>query len=170
MICCPWAYGSSLKLKQLYSHYLRHIWGFWVTCGVKMMSLCHGWGSQPTQTASHIHIKHIKSVWEHWYAVHGYMTVSSNSYTQLYPVIPAILGSDFVVLGHLWSQNDVIMPLLRLTANLKCFPHPYHRFRKCLSTLICCPWACGSSLKQLYPHYLGQILWFWVTCGVKRMV
>ena len=24
--------------------------GVWVTCGVKMMSLCHGWGSQPTQT------------------------------------------------------------------------------------------------------------------------
>ncbi len=29
--------------------------------------------------------------------------------------------------------------------------------------------ACGSSLKQLYPHYLTQILGFWVTCGVKMM-
>jgi hypothetical protein len=55
--------------------------GFWVPCGVKMMSLCHGWGSQPTQTASHIHIRHKQSVWAHWYAVHGHMAVASNSYT-----------------------------------------------------------------------------------------
>jgi hypothetical protein len=27
-----------------------------------------------------------------------------------------VTGSDFVVLGHLWSQNDVIMSWLRLTA------------------------------------------------------
>jgi hypothetical protein len=26
-----------------------------------------------------------------------------------------------------------------------------------------------SSLKQLYTHYLGQMLRFWVTCGVKMM-
>ncbi len=56
--------------------------GFWVTCGVKMMSLCHGWNSQPTQTASHIHIRHIQSVWALWYAVHGHMAVASNSYTR----------------------------------------------------------------------------------------
>jgi hypothetical protein len=28
---------------------------------------------------------------------------------QPYTVIPTLLGSDFEVLGHLWSQNDVIM-------------------------------------------------------------
>jgi hypothetical protein len=27
---------------------------------------------------------------------------------QPYTVIPPLLGSDFGVLGHLWSQNDVI--------------------------------------------------------------
>ncbi len=26
-----------------------------------------------------------------------------------YTFIPTLLGSDFGVLGHLWSQNDVIM-------------------------------------------------------------
>ncbi len=97
MICCPWAYGSSLK--QLYPRYLGQILGFWLTCGVKMMSLRHCWGWQPYQTASPIHIRHIQSVWEHQY----------------------------------------------------------------------CPWAYGSSLKQFYPHYLGQILGFWLTCGVKMM-
>ena len=43
-----------------------------------------------------------------------------------YTVIPTVLGSDFgVPLGHLWSQNDVIMSWLRLTATSNCFLHPY---------------------------------------------
>ncbi len=28
---------------------------------------------------------------------------------QPYKVVPTLLGSDFGALGHLWSQNDVIM-------------------------------------------------------------
>jgi hypothetical protein len=36
---------------------------------------------------------------------------------QPYTVIPTLLGSDFGVLDHsIWSQNDVIMLWLRLTA------------------------------------------------------
>jgi hypothetical protein len=31
-------------------------------------------------------------------------------------VLPTLLGSDFEVLCHLWSQHDVIMSWLRLTA------------------------------------------------------
>jgi hypothetical protein len=43
-----------------------------------------------------------------------------------YTVIPTLLlGSDFGVLGHLWSQNDVIMSWLRLTVTSNCFPPPY---------------------------------------------
>jgi hypothetical protein len=43
-----------------------------------------------------------------------------------YTVIPTLLlGSDFGVLGHLWSQYDVIMSWLRLTATSNRFPHPY---------------------------------------------
>ncbi len=53
----------------------------WVTCGVKKMSLSHGWGWQPPQTASCIHIINIQSVSTNWYAVHGYMAVATNSYT-----------------------------------------------------------------------------------------
>jgi hypothetical protein len=36
-----------------------------------------------------------------------------------------LLGIDFGVLGHLWSQNDVFTSWLRLTAASNCFPHPY---------------------------------------------
>ncbi len=44
---------------------------------------------------------------------------------QPYTVIPTQLGSDFGALGHLWSENDVIMSWLRLTATSNCLPHPY---------------------------------------------
>ncbi len=43
-----------------------------------------------------------------------------------YKVTPTLfLGSYFGVLGHLCSQNDVIMSWLRLTATSNCFPHLY---------------------------------------------
>ena len=44
--------------------------------------------------------------------------------SQPYIVLPILLGSDFGVLGHLWSQNDVIVSWLRLTATSNCFSHP----------------------------------------------
>ncbi len=44
---------------------------------------------------------------------------------QHYTVIPTLLGSDFGVLDHLWSLDDVIMSWLRLTATSNCFLHPY---------------------------------------------
>jgi hypothetical protein len=61
------------------------------------------------------------------------------------------------------------MSWLRLTATSNCFPHPYYTSTTCLSTLICCPWAYGSCRTQLYPHYLAQVLGYWVTCEVKMM-
>ena len=42
-----------------------------------------------------------------------------------YTVIPTLLGSDFGVLGHLWSQNDVVIEWLRLIATSNSFPHPH---------------------------------------------
>jgi hypothetical protein len=39
-------------------------------------------------------------------------------------VIPTLLGSDFGVLGHLWTQNDVVASWLRLTANSNYLLHP----------------------------------------------
>ncbi len=44
---------------------------------------------------------------------------------QPYTVILTLLGSDVGVLGHLQSQNNVIMSCLRLMATSNCFPHPY---------------------------------------------
>jgi len=188
---------------------------FWIISRVKMMSLHHGWECHSPQTASCIHMRHMKCVWAHWYAVNGHMAEALNSYThttwlriwgsgghlclwsqnngivivngdshlkllpasildiiysvwahwyavhghtyimslkQLYPH-HTTCGSEFGVRGHLWSQNDDIIPLLRMTSTSTCFPHPYSAYSKCFSTLICCPRAYGSCLTQLYPHF-----------------
>ncbi len=95
--------------------------------------------------------------------------LSIGVWQQPYTVNPILLGSDCGALGHLWSQNDVITSWLRLAATSNCFPHSYQTYKKCLSTLICCPLAYSSSLKQLFPSYLAQMLGFWVTCGGKMM-
>ena len=154
----------------------------WVTCGGKMMSLHHGWGFNSIQTDSCIHIRHIQSVWAHWYGVNRHTVAVLHSYTHpawlrflwsgslvelrwchyviveaaiIFKLLPVSIldiynvfeyinmlsighnmaialvsythptGSDFGVLSHLWSQNDVIMSWLRLPSNLKFFLHPY---------------------------------------------
>ncbi len=93
LICSSWEY--SISLTQLCPPYFTQILGLWVTCGVKMMSLCHGWGWQPPQTASHIHIKHIQSVWAHWDAVHRHTVSALHSYT--HPTLLRFRGSGSLV-------------------------------------------------------------------------
>ncbi len=61
--------------------YVTQILGFWVTCGVKMMWLCHGWAWEQPQTASHICIRHIQNIWAQWYAVHGHAVSALHIYT-----------------------------------------------------------------------------------------
>ncbi len=94
-----------------YSGVLGHLWS-------QMMWLCHGWGWQPPQIASHIHIRHIQRVWAHWYAIHRHMVAALHSYT--HPIWLIFGGS-----GSLVESNDVIMSWLRLIATSNCFQHPY---------------------------------------------
>ncbi len=44
-----------------------------------------------------------------------------------YTVIPTLLGSDFGVLAHLWSQNNVITSRLRLISTSNCFILDIHK-------------------------------------------
>ncbi len=39
-----------------------------------------------------------------------------------YTVIPTLLGSDFGVLGHLWSQIDMSMSMVEADGHLKLLP------------------------------------------------
>jgi hypothetical protein len=54
-----------------------------------------------------------------------YPMAYDSSFMRLYP---PYLAQIFWVLGHLWSQNDVIMSWLRLTATSNCFLHLYWVF------------------------------------------
>ena len=45
--------------------------------------------------------------------------------SQVADIRPTCRRHAQLVLGHLWSQNDVIMSWLRLTATSNCFPHSY---------------------------------------------
>ncbi len=54
---------------------------FWVTCGVEMMPSHHGWDWYPPQTASHIHIRHILSVWGIGMLSQGHMSAPLYHYT-----------------------------------------------------------------------------------------
>ncbi len=131
LICCPLAYGSSLT--QFYPPYLAHIFWFWVTCGVKIMWLCHVWGWRPPQTASHIHIGHIQCVWAHWYAIHGHTISPLHSYP------PYFLAQNL----EFWGTCGVKMMWLChgwgwLSPQTVSHLHIRHIW-KCLSSLICGP-------------------------------
>ena len=52
-------------------------------------------------------------------------------YTVIHPT-----GSDFGVLGCIWSQNDVIMSWLRLIATSNYFLHLTNTYAKCFSIAI----------------------------------
>ncbi len=118
--------------------------GFWVTCGVKMMSLHYGWGWQPPQTAFCIHLRHWQCAWAFWYAVHRHMVAALHRYT--HPTWLRFWGSGSLVESK-WCTDVKV----DADTHLKLLPASILDISKCLSTLICCPLAYSSSLK-LYPH------------------
>ncbi len=135
---------------------------FWVTCGGKMMTLGHGWGCHPIQTASCIHIKHIQSVWAHWYAIHRHMVAALLSYTQ--PIWLRFLWSGSLLAGnnvirHGWGCHPIqtsshihIRHVQYVWAHWK----DVHRH-----TVV-------ALLSYTHPTWLRSLM-FWVSCGGKMM-
>ncbi len=151
--------GHTSAALNRYTHCLGHILGVWVTCGVKILSLCHGWGWQTPQSASHTIIRHIHSFWAHSYAVNGLTAAALNRYTHY--------------LGQIWGSGSLVESkychyiMFEANRHLKLLPTPFLDIYRVFEHIDICRWAYGSSLKQLYPQYLAQILGFWVTWGVK---
>jgi hypothetical protein len=125
------------------------------------MSLCHGWGWQPPQTASHIHIRHIQRIWAHWYVVHGHTVSALHSYTHL-------TWLRFWGSGSLVESNDDIMSWLRLIANSNFFPYPYWTYRG-FENIDMLSVGIKYQRYTVNPTILGSDFGFWVTCGVKMM-
>jgi len=104
--------------RYTYTTWLR-LWGYRVTCGVKMMSLHHGWGWQPPQTAPCIHVRYIYTQ-----CLSTLMCLSlayNSSLTQL--------NTHYLaqILGY-WVTCGVKMMSMHhawwLKATLNCFLHP----------------------------------------------
>jgi hypothetical protein len=105
-----WAHWYAVnrhKVAALHSYlpYLAQILGFWVNFGVEMMTLHHGWDWQLPQTSSHIYIRHIQTVWAHWYAVHRHKVVALHSYL---PYLAQIWGLWFTYGESIWCHYVMV--------------------------------------------------------------
>ncbi len=116
------------------------------------MSLRHGWGWQPLWTASHIHLRHKQSVWAHWYAVHGHVAVASNSYTHTTWV-------------RLWGAGSLVEStwchyvMVEAASHLKLLCTSILDIKKVFENIDMLSMGIQEQpKKQLYLHYLGQIL------------
>ncbi len=88
---------------------------FSLTCGAKMMWLCHGGGWWPPQTASCIHNKHIQTVWAHWYAVNWHTVAALQSLT--HPTWVRFWGS-----GSLVESKQYHYVIVEANSHLKLLP------------------------------------------------
>ncbi len=112
---------------------------FWVSCGVEMMPLRHGWGWYPPQTGSHIRSRHTQHVWAIGMLFHRQMGAPLYQYTG--QVSPSYWNLD-----HLWSENDAIASWLRLTSTSDCFPHPYKTYKMFWGIVLLYQGLMGSPL------------------------
>jgi hypothetical protein len=156
-----WMNSSNTALHS-YPPYLFQILGFWVNFGVEMMPLHHGWDWQLPQTASHIYIRHIQSVWAHWYDVHRHKVVSS--LTQLSTLLSSELGAlihlwgvKMMSLCHGWSwQPPQTASRIHVNHIQTVWAHWYAVHRHTVAA-----W-------HSYPPYLAQIWGLWFTYGESK--
>jgi hypothetical protein len=58
--------------------------------------------------------------------------------------------ADF--LGHSEATNDARVDWLRPKTHMEWFPHPLHKYTRCLRSFICCGRADGSTITTLAPY------------------
>jgi hypothetical protein len=95
-----------------------------------------GWGWQPPQTIYCIHIKHIQSVWAHWYAVHWCTVKALHSYNHT-------TWLRFWCTGSLVESKWCHYVMAEADSQLKLFIAYIWDIYKVFSTLICCPLMYG---------------------------
>jgi len=127
---------------------------------VKTIPLHYHWECRTFQTASHIYGIHI--------CLNTFNSCGWAYGSTLTPLPPPDLGEFAEILDDIIS---VVMIPVRYGWGCRTFQSASHiheidhiTHTTWLSAMICCPWVYISSLvTQFYPHYLDQILRFWVT-------
>ena len=144
---------------QRYPPYLSQIVGFWVSCGVKMMSFSHGWGWQ-WQRYLKLLLTSILDIYKEFEHIN---MLSISIQQQPYTVIPTLLlSSNFGVLCLLWSHNDVIHSWLRLTATWNCFTQPSYTYITGLSHWYAVHWHTDTAVAlHSLPTLFGSDFRFW---------
>ena len=116
---------------------------------VQLMPLCYGWGRITFQSATHIHVIHIKGFWSASVVVDGYMDAHSHHYHhQCSPRFGRVEWSPRWIM----CTNDATILWLRLCNLSNCIPHPCYSYWRCLCTFWCGGWAYGCKLKPLQPQ------------------
>ncbi len=123
------AYGCTLI--PLHRPSCPQIWGFRFTWGVEMMPQHHVWGWYPPQTASYIHIRHIKSVWDIDMLSQGHMVAPLYRYTG--QVAPRF-GKSGSLEEWKWCHNVIVEAGIHLRLLYASIVDIY----KVFEPLVCC--------------------------------
>ena len=123
----------------------------WVTCRVK---LCHYIMVEAAILFKLLppSILDIKSVWAHWYAVYRHMVAALLSY----PAYLAQISVIWVTCGVKWCHYAMVMTALWFKMLPPSILDIYKVFEHIDIDMLSI--AYGSSLTQLYPAYLAQIM------------
>ena len=125
------------------------------------MSLCHGWGWQPPQPASHIYIRHIQCILWYSYAVHRHTVAVAACLNRLYHTTWLRFGGSGSLVESKWYHYIMV----EADSQLKLCPTSILDIQRL--------WAHWYAIAQPYtviPTLLGSDFGArGVTCGVKLM-
>jgi hypothetical protein len=152
-ICC-----IHMKYIQCVSaiSYADHRHTFWTTGSLVESKWCH---YVMVEADSHLKL-FIAYIWNIYKVFEHIDMLSIDVRSKPYTVITTQLGTDFGVLGRLWSQNDVITSRLRPTANSNYLLHLYETYTKCLAHWYTVHWC---MVKALHSYNHTTWLRFWCT-------
>jgi hypothetical protein len=132
-----------------------------------MISLCHCWGWQPSQTASLIHVRHIQSVGPHWYAAHRHMVAALHSYTHTtcwlrFCGVLGHLSTPMISLCHCWGWQSSQRGFLIHVRHIQSVgPHWYAVHRHMEAALYSSThttwlifWCSGLHVESKWCHYV----------------
>ncbi len=133
-----------------------------------MMSLCHGWGWQPPQTASHLHIRHLQSIWAYWYNVYWHTVAALHSFAHSNRLRFGVLwvnsgcGVKMMSLIHVWGWQppQTASPIYKrhLQSVWACW-YAVHRHTVAALNSYTYPawlrfWGSGSLMQSKWCHYI----------------
>jgi len=153
LICCGWAYGSTLTLLRL----CRSEVDFRKNeLSPSPSDVVMSWFRLQTRLECIPHPCHMYS------KCFGTLVCCGWTYgCTLTLLCLCRSGVDFRKIGVGQSLSDVVISLFRLQTCLECIPHPCHMYTKCFITLICCGWAYGVPLNCYTCGGRGYILENW---------